>query len=164
MANWPLLFVAVLLLTGGVVATVMVPRQLRARRRLATATAQRADVSLSPQAAEAAHAAMVLRASALQPTRLATPPAPAPASIPDEGRHATGSVTVDELVSDSPTTRLPVIPARRRPVHVPHPERGHRAATPARPANAPTASDSGPHRARRGKVAEVAGSPLTTPR
>jgi hypothetical protein len=115
---------------------------------------------LSPQAAEAAAAAVALRAAAVrEPSRLAAPTAPPALPAEAGGRHAIGNTGG----VDTDTVRLHAVPVRR-PVPAPHPERGHRAATPARPANAPTADDSGPHRARRGQVATVAGAPLTAPR
>jgi hypothetical protein len=155
MAIW-LVLVLVALLAAAAVAAVAVPARRRARR-LTDATAQHEKVMLSPQAAEAAAAAVALRAAAVrEPSRLAAPPAPIAEA---GGRHAIGNTGG----VDTDTVRLHAVPVRR-PVPAPHPERGHRAATPARPANAPTAEDSGPHRARRGQVATVAGAPLTAPR
>jgi hypothetical protein len=155
MAIW-LVLVLVALLAAAAVAAVAVPARRRARR-LADATDQREKVMLSQEAAEAATAAVALRAAAVrEPFCLAAPTAP-PAEA--GGRHAIGNTGG----VDTDTVRLHAVPVRR-PVPAPHPERGHRAATPARPANAPTAEDSGPHRARRGQVATVAGAPLTAPR
>lgn len=149
MADWPVLVLAVLLIVAGLAAVVLMVHRLRSRRTIAAATAAHKEVRLPPPFP--AHLASPVPLVPAAPSRLMAPQVP--------GRHSH-----EHLRLDAPTEQLFAVPAPT--VAQPEtPPRGHRAATPDRPANAPTGSDSGGHRAHpRVDAGTPAGARLTAHR
>lgn len=153
MADWPALVILLIAGTAAVALLVFyggryVVRKVRSHRNLVDATAERARVSLPPFP-------MPAHSAPARPLVPAAPPSQLMAAVP--GRHSH-----EHLKLDAPTERMHAVPA---PTHTPPvtPARGHRAATPARPANAPRTTDSGGHRVHRRVAAGTrAGARLTT--
>lgn len=171
MAEWPVL-VVILILTAGFAATGLllffagrhVVRRVWHRRDVADGMAARAAVSLPSTATQALPAHVVrspMPAAPLAPLVPLRPAAPPTKLLDAKQSPVSGRHSWEHQQVDSPTTRIPAVAGPGNPVQ---PPRGHRAASPTRPANAPRVSDSGGHRAHHGHDGMVAGARLTSPR
>jgi hypothetical protein len=158
MANWPALVVILVIVAGGAAAGAFVflvarqvVRRVRSRRNIAAATTAHEKVMLPPPFPFPAHLAL----------RRPLVPAAAPSQL--MAPSALGRHSYEHLNLDPPTEQLIAVPAPTATVQPVTPPRGHRAATPDHPANAPRTSDSdGHHPHRRVAAGTPAGARLTT--